>query len=94
MTRLLTILIPIILGTQLVAMVIKKRSIGLIISSIPGVIGIYFLVSYLVQKASCDATSLCEIGMLLVISLMFLILWVISFATVLITHKIRKRQLD
>lgn len=88
---LILIVIGLILGVVIVV-ITRKSSTALILSSIPGVLGIISLVNYYMQKASCDESTGCEMGqagMLLFYGYVLVIFSVLCIFMVLIVFKSR-----
>ncbi len=98
MNFLLYVLLVIVIGAILVT-VVKKRTTNMILSSIPGVIGVYSLYRYLGLTNSCISTEIIASGcnmelakMFLFFAYVLLIFSVVCFAFVIIASKTRANQ--
>ena len=63
-----------------------KRKSGVIASYFFGFFGVYLIIDYFITLASCDPDAFCEIGMMMIFGIIFLLGSMISFIIVWTIH--------
>ena len=89
---LLVVLLAVVIGF-IVVVLIKNRTVGLVIAAVPGSLGLLSLLNYYLQWRDCNPDPLCEMGqagMLLFYGVLLCLLSVIAIVFVLILHKVRQ----